>query len=537
MSAARLALLAPLLAPASVHAEVSAQCHVVNVQLQPHSSDLQIVAWIDDAAGNYQSTIFITQTTGTFGLGNRPGRFDFNSGPTPSDTKKDMWPYGRRITTFPVWSHHHGLTFPQVVFQNGDEDNLSHSFTQSSREMHFCRPQSPSEPAWDAGTCASTVYTDKGVFSSATTGYPPRNDVTRMAGLDSDSVAMYGALNPFDAVSMATPPGGALTEINWPIPPGLPTGDYVLWLEVAKEFDFNATYNPTRFPSPTGIQWSDYGKPYRGQPSVLYSVPFSITTTESINTTKQYVGYGDPTGASGTMNAAVFDGTITTDTPGTGASRLDILAGADYRVMVDARPEFDDVAPGMPSHMQEQAVTNQTLTVAFTAPGDDGTVGKVTGYEIRVRANDEMTAANFAQSTIVTTNVVPTAPGNTQMVQVEGLLPETDYWVGIRAYDDCHNTSDVVIQKFHTADRLAGEVNACFIATAAYGSIMANDVEMLRHFRDAAMRSSVLGELAIESYYTFGPALAGVIGESDLLRTTTRDALAPIVAWTRAFSL
>ena len=37
----------------------------------------------------YVDTLYVTQQIGTFGLGNRPGHFDFNSGP--------IWPYGRRI--------------------------------------------------------------------------------------------------------------------------------------------------------------------------------------------------------------------------------------------------------------------------------------------------------------------------------------------------------------------------------------------------------------------------------------------------------
>jgi hypothetical protein len=39
----------------------------------------------------------------------------------------------------------------------------------------------------------------------------------------------------------------------------------------------------------------------------------------------------------------------------------------------------------------------------------------------------------------------------------------------------------------------------------------------------------VLGELAVETYYTFGPSLSGVVGESDLLRHTAREVLKPIV--------
>ena len=67
------------------------------------------------------------------------------------------------------------------------------------------------------------------------------------------------------------------------------------------------------------------------------------------------------------------------------------------------------------------------------------------------------------------------------------------------------------------------------MATAAYGSILANDVELLRHFRDTWLETNVIGELGVEAYYTFGPAFAGVVGESNLLRTGARDLLAPIV--------
>ncbi|HET9988682.1 MAG TPA: hypothetical protein VFQ65_09175, partial [Kofleriaceae bacterium] len=122
----------------------------VDVQFTP-TDKLQIVAWIETASGQYVDTLYVTQQTGSFGLGNRPGRFDFNSGPN--------WPYGRRITTFPVWSHRHGIQFPTVMFQSATdpdpsycfaltgtaytlcaENNLSHDFMQSSRELHFCRP-------------------------------------------------------------------------------------------------------------------------------------------------------------------------------------------------------------------------------------------------------------------------------------------------------------------------------------------------------------------------------------------------------------
>jgi len=546
-SIASITLLGPTIAAAGNPGE----CHVVDVEFQPTvRTDLspgrnpppQIVVWVEDTSGTYVDTIFITKQTGTHGLGNRPGRFDFNSGP--------MWPYGRRITVFPVWADRkrdtdgNPLVYDQVVFQNTDENNLSHPFSQSSRDTHFCRPMQPQEANWDALTCASpnATFTDKGVLNPLATPkskYPPRQDIQRAPGMDSDSVDQYAALNTFDAVSQATPVPDSLAAISWPIPDTMPSGSYVMWVEVSKEFDHNATYSAAAYPAPTGIPWSEYGEAYRGQPSVLYKVPFTIGVTASKAMTVDYAGYGDPDGQDGLVNPP--DATISTGTPGSGAARFALVsAGGDsFRVRVTSRPEFDDALPGIPAAMEVDTSTANTALVSFVAPGDDGLTGKVKGYEIRYRTGGPVTAANFddAQSIDPKLTLEVADPGSTQAFSIERLLPETDYSVGIRAFDDCHNTGDIQVISFKTPERAIGEVDACFVATAAYGSVMAADVQMLRHMRDSVLRKSVLGELAIEAYYTFGPAVAGVVGESELLRATAREALEPFVRFVRAFKL
>jgi hypothetical protein len=129
------------------------------------------------------------------------------------------------------------------------------------------------------------------------------------------------------------------------------------------------------------------------------------------------------------------------------------------------------------------------------------------------------------------------AGGDLQEFEIKGLLGATEYTVGIRAIDDCSNRGPIKFFTFETSDRASGEVPWCFVATAAYGSTMANDVDMLRHFRDAMLQHTVLGELAVEAYYTFSPAVSGMISESDVLRASARAVLDPIVTWVRAFRL
>ena len=291
-------VLAPLVVGAPIAARAQGNCTTVDVDFFPAETSgnpfaPQIVAWVEKPDGSYYDTIFITQQTGTFGLGNRPGRYDFNSGPN--------WPYGRRLTVFPVWSHRQPLEWSQVVFRDGNEDNLSHPFNESSREMRYCRPLMSGgndKPQWDAMSCASQAYTDKGkMHPSATVRYPPRNDV--VAGQSDDpGVDMFGTLNPFDAVSHATPDLGRPAVFSWAVPESMPPGDYVMWVEVSKEFDRNATYNATTFPEPMGIPWDDYGELARYSVGRLQG-PVQGRDNESV-APPRIRGYGAPDGIDAT---------------------------------------------------------------------------------------------------------------------------------------------------------------------------------------------------------------------------------------------
>jgi hypothetical protein len=344
---------------------------------------------------------------------------------------------------------------------------------------------------------------------------------------------MFDELNPFDAVTQATPVGGVRFQLSWPIPDQLPLGDYVLWVEASKEFDQNASYNETNYPEPTGILYGDYGAPYRGQPSVVYQVPFAVGPDGSTGLATSYDGYGDPDGVDGDVRAP--DSSIDDDVPGSGALRLltTIDGGDTFKLRVQSRLEFDDTPPGAPEGNGVLDVTSSTATISFFEPGDDGDIGVVTGYEVRYRAGTEMTDANFLDSSSVPDTLEPSGPGEPIELTIEGLLPQTNYYVGVRAYDGCHNFGPLTVIEATTAPRETGEVDACFIATAAYGSLMANDVQLLREFRDSALRQTVLGELLVEAYYTFGPAAAGVIGESEELRGLARDLLDPVIDWLR----
>ena len=71
----------------------------------------------------------------------------------------------------------------------------------------------------------------------------------------------------------------------------------------------------------------------------------------------------------------------------------------------------------------------------------------------------------------------------------------------------------------------------CFVATAAFGSPFAKNVNILRNFRDRFMLSNSVGKSLVYLYYRYGPALAKTIEDHPWARAGARIALAPFVVF------
>ena len=76
----------------------------------------------------------------------------------------------------------------------------------------------------------------------------------------------------------------------------------------------------------------------------------------------------------------------------------------------------------------------------------------------------------------------------------------------------------------------------CAIATAAYGTGTAKEIDILREFRDAVLLPNSLGAKFVSFYYKTSPPIANFISQHEVLRTAVRvgfvDPIVKILNWT-----
>jgi uncharacterized repeat protein (TIGR02543 family) len=128
-----------------------------------------------------------------------------------------------------------------------------------------------------------------------------------------------------------------------------------------------------------------------------------------------------------------------------------------------------------------------------------------------------------------------TADGNYTEV-LTGLVSQTQYEFKAQLkYDG--TPIEGASRQFTTATGASTSLNdllgyfGCFIATAAYGSPTAKQIDVLREFRDEVLLESTVGSQFVALYYRLSPPIADFIARSDLLRALVRELLVDPIVW------
>lgn len=169
--------------------------------------------------------------------------------------------------------------------------------------------------------------------------------------------------------------------------------------------------------------------------------------------------------------------------------------------------------PATPTGLTATAASTSGINLTWT----DNSAGE-TGYEIQRKTG------SGAFSTVTTT------AANVTNYSDSGLAATTTYTYRVRATGTGGN-STFSAEASATTLAESGGGGGCFIATAAFGSPLAAEVQVLREFRDRSLLTNEPGRLLVRAYYRLSPPLARVIAANEAARAATRRILRPVVWW------
>jgi len=112
-------------------------------------------------------------------------------------------------------------------------------------------------------------------------------------------------------------------------------------------------------------------------------------------------------------------------------------------IIESAPPPPDTIPPAAVTDLQASNPASTSITLTWTAPGDDGNTGTATEYDIRYLKGMPITESNWNSATQYTGEPTPQVAGSTETFTVIDLSPNTTYYFALKTADEVPNWSDI----------------------------------------------------------------------------------------------
>ncbi len=113
---------------------------------------------------------------------------------------------------------------------------------------------------------------------------------------------------------------------------------------------------------------------------------------------------------------------------------------AELSTVVSTSTDSESDPPSAVADMSISDSTSTSLTVSFTAPGDDGGSGVASQYDLRY-SEEPITSGNFSSATQFGGLSAPLTAGSTEIFTITGLSSSTTYSVAVKTADEVPNWS------------------------------------------------------------------------------------------------
>ena len=200
------------------------------------------------------------------------------------------------------------------------------------------------------------------------------------------------------------------------------------------------------------------------------------------------------------------------------AASTTITVNGDYSITAN----FEEIPPPVYPTVTTQAATDITTNSATL--NMQYTVGDFSPVDVRFAYK------KFADTEWSYTAWVSKSAAGTHAESLTELNFNTKHeFTAQLKYDD--TVIEGTTLQFTTSTPPPSGSGGCFIATAAYGTPTAKQIDVLREFRDAVLLKSTVGSQFVSLYYRFSPPVADFIAGNELLRTLVRELLVDPIVW------
>lgn len=267
----------------------------------------------------------------------------------------------------------------------------------------------------------------------------------------------------------------------------------------------------------------------------------SLAASPASGTTPLYVEFtATASDSDGTVSTYEwdFDGDGNYDQSGSGATTSHTYSDAGtYSPRVRVKDNGGSTATSGAVSISASSASNQPPVISsFTASPDSGSAplgvtfridvsdpdGSVTKYEWDFDGNGTFDTETTTTPVSHLYNLVGTFTAKVRVTDDQGAAALTETTITVAKGDGTITLSSDFAEG-------AAAAGGCFIATAAYGSYLEPEVEVLRDFRDKYLMTNAPGRAVVEFYYANSPAAADFIARHETLRTATRVVLTPVV--------
>jgi hypothetical protein len=202
------------------------------------------------------------------------------------------------------------------------------------------------------------------------------------------------------------------------------------------------------------------------------------------------------------------------------AAETTITMNGDYSIMAN----FEEIPPS-PVYPSVTSKAATSTTTNSTTLNMDYTVGDFSPVQVRF-AYKKSTGSTWSY-----TDWASKSEDGTYAESLTELDSGTKYYFKAQLKYNDTVIEGTTLQFTTDTPSTPPPTGGCFIATAAYGTPTAEQIDVLREFRDSVLLESTMGSQFVALYYQLSPPVADFISGSSFLRTLVRELLVDPIVW------